>query len=57
MLIRHYKVTKCEIQASEVLQGWEDNDGWVAPATNTRDVANLDRYVADVARDIDNLTT
>ena len=50
MLIRHYKVIKCEIQASEVLQGWEGNDGWVAPTANTRDVANLDRYIADVAR-------
>jgi len=33
------------------------NDGWVAPAANTREVANLDRYIADVARDIDNLAT
>ena len=57
MLIRHYKVIKCEIQASEVLQGWEGNDGWVAPTANTREIANLDRYIADVARDIDNLAT
>ena len=35
----------------------EGNDGWVAPAANTREIANLGRYIADVARDIYNLTT